>query len=212
MSNEELISKGNELVERMEKLMEGKPPEHLSARVEGAQFLKDYAGKDSSFYQELSATRHHGGDAEYMSCVAKSSVEAFLRYLLNGLTNKVSPKREAQIEVVGDILEQANQLLQDNKVHPAAPAVLIGAALEEFLRNWVEASGTNSGSIKPGIDAYAKLLRENELISKQEKKDIDAWAGNRNNAAHGHWDDVNSRQLINIMLQGVNFFISKHTA
>jgi hypothetical protein len=95
-------------------------------------------------------------------------------------------------------------------IHPATPAVLIGAALEEFLRTWVEAEGLSLGNTNPGLDAYGKILRESEKITKQDYKDITAWAGLRNHAAHGEWDEVSDKARISLMLEGVNLFMRKY--
>ena len=173
------------------------------------QFLADYGGSNNEFLKALEKTPF--GDSLSKVQYAGSIMHNFANYLKSGLYIKISPLRQAQIEIVSDFLEQANNLLEDKKIHPAAPAVLIGAALEEFLRNWVEDEKFSLETIKPTIDSYAKLLREKELITKQDKKDIDSWAGNRNNAGHGLWDEVKSRELINIMLQGVNLFMRKYS-
>ena len=96
-------------------------------------------------------------------------------------------------------------------MHPAAPAVLGGAALEEFLRNWIEEANLPLGNKKASIDTYTGLLREADLITKQDAKDITAWAGIRNHAAHGEWDEVKDKQRIQLMLEGINLFMRKYT-
>ena len=105
----------------------------------------------------------------------------------------------------------ANQLLETARVHPAAPAVLIGATLGEFLRTWVEAEGLSIGSRKPGLETYSQLLRDADLISKQDGKDITSWAGVRNHAAHGEWEDVGDKKRVALMLEGVNLFMRKYS-
>jgi hypothetical protein len=127
--------------------------------------------------------------------------------LESGLASDVSPERKAQLEIVSDILEQANEMLQNDQYHSAAAAVLIGASLEEFLRTRVEAEGLSIGNAKPGIDTYCKTLRTADLISKQDAKDITSWAGIRNDAAHGEWEKVSDRARIRLMLEGVNLFM-----
>lgn len=109
------------------------------------------------------------------------------------------------------MLEQAQSLLDDKKVHPAAPIVLIGASLEEFLRNWVEEKGLSLGNKKPSLDSYCKCLREAEEITKQDVKDITSWAGTRNSAAHGKWSEVEDRERARLVLEGVNLFMRKYT-
>ena len=65
---------------------------------------------------------------------------------------------------------------------------------------------------KPTLDSWAKALRSKELISKQDIKDITAWGGLRNHAAHGHWDKVEDKRTTSLMFQGVNLFMRKHGA
>lgn len=129
----------------------------------------------------------------------------------HGLLEGVSIERQAQIDVVSDFLEQAQNLLNADDVHPAAPTMIIGAALEEFLRNLVEEADLNIQG-KPSIDSYAKALRGEELITKQDMKDITSWAGLRNHAAHGEWDEVSDKRRIKGMLESVNLFMRKYGA
>lgn len=60
------------------------------------------------------------------------------------------------------------------------------------------------------MDSYAKVLREADLITKQDVKDITSWSGLRNHAAHGEWAEVNDKNRISIMLGGVNLFMRKY--
>ncbi len=82
--------------------------------------------------------------------------------------------------------------------------------MEEFLRNWIEEKDLSIGNKKPSLDSYAKTLREEELITKQDVKDITSWAGLRNHAAHGEWDEVKDKSRIALMLEGVNLFMRKY--
>ena len=136
-----------------------------------------------------------------------SLVDSFIEYLQAGLATGISPERQAQLDVVSDLLGQANSLLEETKYHPAAAAILLGASLEEFLRTWVEAESLPIGKSKPGIDAYSKALRGADLISKQDMKDITSWAGVRNHAAHGEWEEVSDRSRVRLVLEGVNLFM-----
>jgi hypothetical protein len=124
----------------------------------------------------------------------------------------VSPERRAQLDVVSDFLDQAHELLETEKVHPAAPAVLIGATLEEFLRTWVEAEDLSLGDRKPGLETYKQVLYSAELITKQEVKEITSWGGIRNDAAHGKWDEVSEKKRVVLMLEGVNLFMQTYSA
>ncbi|TWI85077.1 hypothetical protein IQ13_0232 [Lacibacter cauensis] len=179
-----------------------------STYVSILEFLRIYAGEKSSFYKQVNNFKN---SHEHNAALAKMILKGFITFLENGLTDGISIERKAQMDVVSDILEQANQLLDTKGVHSAAACVLIGASLEEFLRNWVEDKNLDLGNLKPGIDTYTKILKEAELITKQDFKDITSWAGLRNHAAHGEWDLVCDKSKISLMLQGVNLFLRKYS-
>ena len=177
--------------------------------AEAMEFLRVYAGERSAFLKHLNQVSQTWDD-DYIMQYVVSNLEAFIRYVESGLLEGISIERKAQIDVVSDFLDQANTLLSTKEVHPAAPTVIIGAALEEFLRNWIEEAGLALGGKKPSLDSYAKVLREADLIPKQDVKDTTSWSGLRNHAAHGEWDEVSDRNRISIMLEGVNLFMRKY--
>ena len=175
-----------------------------AAKAQVCEFLRAYAGPRSAFLKQAEAAH---GYSSYLVTSLDSILTSFVEYIHAGLATGISPERKAQLDVVSDILGQANSLLEDDRYHPAAAAILIGASLEEFLRTWVEAEGLSIGNSKPGIDAYCKTLRAADRISKQDGKDVTSWAGIRNHAAHGEWDAVSDRARIRLMLEGVNLFM-----
>jgi hypothetical protein len=87
-----------------------------------------------------------------------------------------------RIEAATELLEQVQRVLKDAEVHVAAPIVLAGAALEEFLRSMFEESGAPLVG-RPGLAAYADALRKADLLNRGEVKDITSWADQRNAAA-----------------------------
>ncbi len=179
------------------------------AKAEVCEFLRSYAGPKNSFFLQASALE---GGAHSVLLELQSILEAFRDYVVAGLQADMSPERRAQLDVVTDLLEQAARLLDDKGVHPVAPAMLIGATLEEFLRTWVEAVPLTLGARTPGIQAYSELLRGADLISKQDVKDLISWAGVRNHAAHGEWEEVSDKVRIQLMLEGVNLFMRRYGA
>jgi len=181
------------------------------AWTEAAQFVNDFSSEKSTFSNLIKTTDPLNHNPDWVISNTVSAVDALVRYIENGLNRKISPERQAQIDVVSDFLEQAEQLLKDKKIHPAAPAVIIGAALEEFLRNWAEDLNLIADTSKSTIDTYSKLLKQEDLLTKQDMKDITSWAGIRNDAAHGNWEEVNDIKRIKIMLEGVNHFMRKYS-
>lgn len=182
----------------------------FASLTEAQEFLRIYAGEKSAFYKQICEIGPEG-NSSYIKNLVNETLSAFCAYIESGLLEGVSIERRAQIDVVSDFLEQANALLIDNKVHPAAPTMIIGASLEEFLRNWIEEAEIEPQG-KSSIDSYAKALKGEELITKQDMKDITSWAGLRNHAAHGEWDEVSDGQRIGMMLEGVNLFMRKYGA
>ena len=180
-----------------------------AAKAQTCEFLRAYAGPKSAFLKEAEAAE--GYDA-YLVASLDAILLSFAQYVSAGLAADVSPERRAQLDVVSDILSQAQALLDEVEFHPASAAMLIGASLEEFLRTWVESIPLPIGNAKPGIDTYAKALRAAEMISKQDVKDITSWAGVRNHAAHGEWDQVKDRDRVRLMLEGVNLFMRQKEA
>jgi len=197
-----------ELISHVKRIKEQKDSGSIS---EVKELCRVYLGSDNSFYKQfckIDPIQFYIGEFQR---IFYSTVDGLLRYLEHGLQGGISLKRQAQIDIVSDFLEQAESLLQLSNVHCAAPTVIIGSALEEFLRNWIENEGFDLAGKKPGIDSYAKILRENDKITKQDFKDITSWAGLRNHAAHGEWEEVNDKNKISIMLQAVNLFIRKYS-
>lgn len=181
---------------------------YKGVHAKACEFLARYSGPKSSFSEtaQKEGTRYGSEDGAPLTA---SILTSFADYILSGLAEEITPERRAQLDVVSDLLDQANTLLESPKVHPAAPTVLIGAVLEEFLRTWAENEKVSLPG-RPSIDTYAKALRDAELITKQDIKDITAWGGIRNHAAHGEWEHVQSREKISLMLQGVNLFLRRY--
>lgn len=203
MEKEEIIKHLNRIIENC------KDTYRLSGNLtEAKEFIKTYCGKNE-FLRKLENLTLPNNDlaSDYLVMI----LESFRDYVENDLLRNLSLEREIQIETVSDYLEQAESLLNDKKVHPAAPAVIIGASLEEFLRNWLEEEGVDLLNIKNSLDSYTKELKRLEKITKQDVKDITSWGGTRNDAAHGHWENVKDRNRIKLMLEGVNLFMRKYS-
>jgi hypothetical protein len=199
-----------EIVKQAKRIIQARRTENAAGILaEAREFLRVYGGEKNSFLKTLNEV-NQTWSSDYIMEFVVSALEGFIRYVENGLLEGISIERKAQIDVVSDFLDQANTLLNTKEVHPAAPTVIVGAALEEFLRNWVEEAGLSLQGKKPGIDAYAKTLREADSITKQDLKDITAWAGLRNHAAHGEWDEVKDKNRISLMMEGVNLFMRKY--
>lgn len=178
---------------------------------ESLEFFRVYVGEQSAFFKALQEIPKVNIPDSFRRSAVNSVLQGYLRYLAKDLDTGVSMIRRVQIDTVSDILEQAQDILCNNKLHPAAACVIIGAGLEEFLRTWVEQENLMISSTKKTIDSYAKILREADLLNKQDHKDIISWAGLRNSASHGHWQEVEDKNKIELMLHGVNLFMRTYS-
>lgn len=171
--------------------------EFLQAQAPGSHFLR---AADESF--EIDASE------PYMACDATAAaLEAWADYVEEGLAIAAPFESRARAEAATDLMEQVQLLLDDPHVHHAAPVMLAGAALEEFLRSMmVDCSEEVVG--EPSISKYADALRRCDVLTKQEVKDITAWAGRRNDAAHGHFDAFDLLSARH-MVEGVNLFMQR---
>lgn len=176
-------------------------------RAELLNLIQTYAGKGNAFYI---ATEKLNINATFADEYLDNIITSFVRSVEHNIISKVSFERKIKIGVVNDYLVQAEQLLEQEEFHPAIATVLIGASLEEFLRNWVMEENIDYGT-KATIDSYAKALRTKNLITKQDHKDITAWTGYRNHAAHGHWDLADNREKIRMILAGISLFIKQYS-
>ena len=199
-----------ELLNNIDRLIAETSENPQGGIAQSKEFFKNYVGIDNSFLKTLEIINPFIGSGSLI-LETNRILKGFKGYVENDLLRKVSIEREIKIETVSDYLEQAESLLNDKNVHPAAAAVLIGASLEEFLRNWLEELQFDFTIIKNSIDAYSKELKILEKLNKQDMKDIISWGGIRNDAAHGHWESVADRNRIKLMLEGVNLFMRKYS-
>jgi hypothetical protein len=182
---------------------------HIAAR--GIAFLEDHA-PGTEF------AGHAGGLFEMGTLLSGSSavealaqiLEAWADYIEAGLVPAVPFEVQARVEAATDLMEQVQRLLDDKAVHVAAPVVLAGAALEEFLRSMLAAHPEAVVKGKPGLQSYVEALRAADVVSTQDVKDVTAWAGQRNAAAHGEFEDL-TRARAHLMADGINLFMRQKT-
>lgn len=116
-----------------------------------------------------------------------------------------------QSEVFSDYLEMAEHLLKEGYKDPAA--VLVGSTLEVHLRelcisNGVDIEVKNNKEIfvAKKADLMNSDLAKANIYSSAYQKQVIAWLGIRNSAAHGKYSDYTTEE-ISLMLQGIRQFI-----
>lgn len=115
-------------------------------------------------------------------------------------------------DVFGDFLEMADELV--GKGYKDAAAVITGSVLEEHLRKLADKFAvpvmTASGKHVKADTLNADLVKA-KAYNKLEQKDVTAWLGLRNDAAHGHYDNYSHEQVV-LMLGGIRGFMIRHAA
>jgi hypothetical protein len=112
-----------------------------------------------------------------------------------------------------DFLEMADHVLAE--IHRTPAAVIAGFTLEEHLRKMCAVRGVSvihpDRPPKKADQLNADLAKAGAYQSKTEGKDVTAWLGRRNDAAHGHHDRYSDAQVA-LMIEGVRNFINRHPA
>jgi hypothetical protein len=120
-------------------------------------------------------------------------------------------------EISYDFMAQAEALLSEpgNLEHGYIPAaVLSGAVLERSLRTICEQASPCIPVVKPNgefksMDALINDLDQAKIVNSNDVKQLRAWAGLRNSAAHGRFEEFN-KSGVQRMIVGVNDFISEN--
>jgi hypothetical protein len=114
-------------------------------------------------------------------------------------------------DVFADFLEMGGELLAKGYKDPAA--VVAGSVLEEHLRKLATRNQITveiRGKPKKAETLNADLTRA-EVYNKLEQKNVTAWLGLRNDAAHGHYDRYDKEQ-VESLIDNVRAFLGRHPA
>ncbi len=138
----------------------------------------------------------------------RSSLMSLRRDVEKGLLRKFEDGVRA--ETVGEVLDQAEQLLSKN--HLVAATVLAGGALETHLRRLCDRSSimwSGNGGIGAYNDAIGKARNDGtaNVYSASEQKQITAWGGLRNDAAHDPTTFAAPKDAIRRMVDGIRDFL-----
>ncbi len=118
-------------------------------------------------------------------------------------------------DVFSDYLDMAEYLL--NESYKDAAAVIAGSTLEEHLRKLCQKSGISTqiqvtSGLKPKkADVMNSDLVKQNIYTKSEQKQVTAWLGIRNDAAHGNYGNYTDKK-VKLLIMGLrDFFIRNPT-
>jgi hypothetical protein len=182
-------------------------------RAAGSALLEDIFGTDNRFYVDfLSYTSNvrnvYGFDQA--AAVVKVVEELINREWLE------STKGLLAAEVFADFLEMSQHLWEER--YKDAAAVIAGSSLEAHLKRlsvkanvpltMMEAKGVVQARKADTLNAD---LVKAGVYDKNEQKQVTAWLGVRNEAAHGNYANVNI-DIVGQMITGIRLFVSRHPA
>jgi hypothetical protein len=112
-------------------------------------------------------------------------------------------------ETFSDFLEMASHLVSER--YKDAAAVIAGGVLEQHLRALCTKHGV--APIPKNLNSLNEALYRQPpgAYGSQQMKQVIAWADIRNDAAHGHYDKVDARE-VELMIAGIRHFMVTHPA
>lgn len=133
--------------------------------------------------------------------------------LLSDLRNDYLKSLEEIIhsDVFSDFLEMADHLLESG--YKDAAAVIAGSTLEAHLRLLCGKHGvaTSSAGKPKKADTMNADLVKTRAYPKLDHKNVTAWLGLRNEAAHGNYASYDKDQ-VKLLIGGIRYFMSRNPA
>ncbi|WP_145216350.1 hypothetical protein [Gimesia alba] len=172
--------------------------------------IERIAGRNSVYYENAREFYQMSIDTEgWLKRVCGVS-KSLLHDMKNGYLK--SFEEVIHSDLFSDFLEMAEHL-NENGFKDAA-AVIAGSTLEAHLRmlcekNKIEIELEN-GKPKSGDALNVSLVKEG-VYSKLEQKSVTAWFGQRNKAAHGHYEAYDNQQVA-LNIDSIRAFIGRNPA
>ncbi len=114
-------------------------------------------------------------------------------------------------DIFGDFLEMADHLLENGYKDPAA--VLAGSTLEVHMKKLCDNYSVEITSNEKPKSSYLLNadLQKKGAYTKLDQKNITAWLGLRNNAAHGNYSEYTKEQ-VSLFAASIRDFITRNPA
>lgn len=166
-------------------------------------------GRNSVYYEQagtvLNTRGHSWGHLAGLIGVADSLLHNIRAGYLKSLEELLHG------EVFGDFLEMAQYLLENG--YKDAAAIIAGSTLEAHLKQLCKKSGIPADVAgKPKkADKINSELATQRTYSKLDQKNVTAWLGVRNSAAHGDFGAYDKGQ-VSLLISAVRDFITRMPA
>lgn len=190
-------------------------PEFVEWRTSCAAVLDQVVPSSSLLRKTVDHFPQWGDEPEKVQAAV-----AFLRSIRTELEMGSLNAIALQIEhdILSDYLGQAEGILQEpeeGRSHVAA-AVIAGASLERALRAMCltlvpPEPVVNDKDVHLGMSALIDNLKRRQAFNELQAKQLRAWAGIRNSAAHGKFEDF-TRHQVEQMVEGIVAFVARYDA
>lgn len=180
---------------------------HNKYRAAGLSFFRQYYSDAHPYYQVFDSQAHSYGPTVESSL---GVLEAVLDEVNNGWYKSL--RGIVSAELFSDFIEMANHLLDEG--YKDAAAVMLGGTLEEHLRqlsrdNGIDLEVESRGNHSPKkADVLNADLVKNGVYGKLDQKNVTAWLGLRNDAAHGKYGNY-SKEQVTLFSQALNDFMAR---
>lgn len=183
----------------------------VATATQALEFFRVYAGSDSFWARQAEGVYQNNGERQSRESGARALgdlLDAWVDQVEHGVIEIVGERVRGEIAGARmDLMEQVRQLLQDKDVHPAAPIMLCGAALEIALRAAAQASNVTVAD-RPTMNTLTTALRRARAIFVQDVKELEMCAGLRNQAAHGDFEAL-SHERAGLMEQQTSILLRR---
>ncbi len=167
------------------------------------------AGPTSAYYRQVTGALSVKNHSWNHLAAQVGVVQSLLHDIQNGYL--LSLEELIHGELFGDLLEMSDHLLTNG--YKDAAAVIAGSTLESHLRQLCKKTSISterSGKPKKA-DAINSELTAAGAYSKLDQKNVTAWLGLRNDAAHGNYSAYDKNQVA-LLVSSVRDFVTRRPA
>ena len=183
----------------------------MSLRTRIIATIHRITGKQSDYSEEIDKILHRSNLKDFQRVTyLMGPLDALYKDIQNDSFETLSELVHGSIYT--DYLEMSEHLR--NEGYKDAAAVITGSTLEQHLRKLCQKAGIdiNKTSGKPkNADSLNSELVKQGIYNMSEQKQVTAWLGIRNNAAHGNYKSYTTDQ-VKIFIMGLRDFLVRHPA
>lgn len=179
----------------------------LQARCSAA--IERASGRKSSYYERVSAPFEQKTHEWNRLAKQIGVVDSLLHDIRGGFLKSLEELIHG--DLFSDFLEMAAHLTSSG--YKDAAAVIAGSTLEAHLKQLCARHSipVDSGGKPKKADLINSELAAASAYSKLDQKNVTAWLGLRNDAAHGNYSAYDKAQVA-LLIDGVRHFITKFPA